>query len=547
MSGIETRSRPRSHLIVFQPMFAFPRAAIGVAYLACYILLDRVSFVHPYTAFGITPWNPGTGLSLSIVLLFGRSMIPFLFPAQLLADLVNRGLLMPWGVELLSSAIIGAGYAAAAIFLLVPQLRFNPTLSSMHDLKLLIAVAVVSSAIVATTYVGVMIAARLLPSQDFAEAALRYWVGDAIGIVVTAPFALMVLTRRHVFRATVETALQIGASIAALAVVFGFAREKGLQLFYVLLLPIVWMAVQGGLEGAVAGIVITQVGLIVGLELFSHEVLNPMALQIFMLVLAVTGLVAGELVNERRRAESQLRLHRELLAKKARLGSLGELAAAVAHEINQPLAAAGTYTRLVRDAAQEGGADPAMVAETAKKAAAQVERAAEVVRRLRSLVRLDRSCRAPCGVELIVRQTIAMCQPLLDRINIAVDWNRAANVPPVMVDMLQVEQTLMNLIRNSIEAIGESKQSNGAIRIDVVSKDSNWVEISVADNGPGFPTEFVELFPLLSSHKPEGIGIGLSLCRSIIEAHGGRLWLNRSARGAEVRFTLPIATEVQHG
>jgi two-component system sensor kinase FixL len=545
--SIETPSRQRSHAIAFQSVFACPRAAVGIAYLGCYILLDRVSFVHPYTAFGITPWNPGTGLNLSMVLLFGRPMIPFLFPAQLLADVVNRGLLMPWSVELISSAVIGAGYAAAAIFLLLPPLRFDPTLSSMRDLSLLILVAVVSPAVVAASYVGVMIAAGLLSSQDFAGAALSYWVGDAIGIVVTAPFALVVLTRRHVLRATLETVLQIGACIAALTLVFGFAREKEFQLFYVLFLPVVWMAVRGGLEGAVVGILITQVGLIVGVELFSREVLDLTAFQVMLLVLAVTGLIAGELVTERRRAESQLRLHRESLAKKARLGSLGELAAAVAHEINQPLAAAGTYTRLVRDVVQDGGAEPGMVAETARKAAAQVERAAEVVRRLRSLVRLDRSSRAPCSVERIVTETIAMCQPSLERSNITVDWSGADDVPPVMVDMLQVEQTLMNLIRNSIEAIMESKQPNGVIRIEVISHDTNWVEIRVADNGPGFPADFVETLPTFSSHKAEGIGIGLSLCRSIVEAHGGRLWLSRNGRGAEVHFTLPVATELEHG
>jgi C4-dicarboxylate-specific signal transduction histidine kinase len=178
-----------------------------------------------------------------------------------------------------------------------------------------------------------------------------------------------------------------------------------------------------------------------------------------MLILAVTGLVAGELVSERRRIESQLRLHQESLGKLARLGNLGELAAAIAHEINQPLAAAGTYTRLVKDALQEGGSDPAMVVETAEKAATQVERAAEVVRRLRALVRLDRSGRVPCSVERIVRETIALCQPDLDRGDIVVRCSVAAHLPPIMVDMLQIEQTLLNLMRNSIEAITGSGQA----------------------------------------------------------------------------------------
>ena len=124
-----------------------------------------------------------------------------------------------------------------------------------------------------------------------------------------------------------------------------------------------------------------------------------------MLVLAMTGLVAGELVTERRRTESQLRLQQEQLSRLARLGSMGELAAAVAHELNQPLMAAGTYTRLVNDAMSAGTIDVGVVAETSKKAVAQVERAADVVRHLRALVRLDRSNRAPCRFERIVEET----------------------------------------------------------------------------------------------------------------------------------------------
>jgi two-component system, LuxR family, sensor kinase FixL len=543
----EAVSGQHSDAIAFQRISALPGAAIGVGYLAGYVFLDWVSFVYPFAPFGITPWNPNTGLGLVMILLFGRRMIPFLFIAPLLADLVNRGMLLPWGVELLSAALIGGGYAAASLFLLRPTVHFDPALSSMRDLALLILVAVVSPAFVASSYVGVMVAAGLLTIQDLAAATLRYWVGDVIGIMVMTPFALIVLTRRRIFRASLETALQIAAIIAALALVFGLAQEQQFQLFYVLFLPIVWMAVRDGFKGVSVGILITQFGVIVGVELFRDDSRDLMAFQVLMLILAVTGLVAGELVTERRRTESQLRLHQESLAQRARLGNLGELAAAVAHEINQPLAAAGTYTRLIKDALQEGGADSVMLAETATKAAAQVERAAEVVRRLRALVRLDRSGRAPCSVDRIVTESIALCQPSLDRNHVVVDWNGAANLPLIMVDMLQIEQALLNLIRNSIEAIREANHRNGEISIRAVLNDRNSVEVRVADNGPGFPAELMGSFPPFTSRKADGLGIGLSLCRSIIEAHGGRFWLNRDANGAEVRFTLPVAGELQHG
>ena len=348
---------------------------------------------------GITPWNPGTGLSFFLILVFGRRMIPFLFVGPLLADLNQNHPMLPWVVELSFAMLIGGGYSVALIFLLRPSIRFDPALSSMRDLVLLMLVAVVSATFVASSYVAAAIAAGLLPIKDFAAATLRYWVGDMIGIIVVAPFARMALTHRRVLRISVETLLQFAAIIGALALVFGYAEEQQFQLFYVLFLPIVWMAVRTGAEGVTVGILITQLGLILGVILFPGKGLDVTAFQTLMLVLATTGLVVGELVTEHRRTASQLLLHQDSLSHLARLGSMGELTAAIAHELNQPLMAAGTYTRLVDDAIRSRNTDDASVAETAKKAVAQVERAAEVVRRLRALVRLDRSSRAPCSVE----------------------------------------------------------------------------------------------------------------------------------------------------
>ena len=184
---------------------------------------------------------------------------------------------------------------------------------------------------------------------------------------------------------------------------------------------------------------------------------------------------------------------------------MGELAAAIAHELNQPLMAAGTYTRIVNDAIAAGDADAATVAQTAQKAVAQVERAAEVVRRLRALVRLDRSNRAPVGVERIVRETLALCQPDLDRIHASARILVAADLPPVLVDLLQVEQALLNLVRNSIEAIGATGQADGMITIEAVPAGADFVELRVSDTGPGFPPDLADgAFLPLSSTKAGG-------------------------------------------
>ena len=536
-----------SNLVAYPRILSLPILIVGVGYLAGYVLLDWISFIEPYWSLNITPWNPHTGLSFVLVILFGRRMIPFLFIGPLLGDLLLNLSPVTWVVELSFVVLIGSGYSAALIFLLRPSVRFDPTLSSMRDLVLLMLVAGVSAGFVALSYVAVAIFAGVLPIKDFAAATLRYWVGDMIGIMVVTPFVLIAMTRNHVLRMSLETLLQFVAIIGALALIL-YAEEQRFQLFYFLFLPIVWMAVRTGLGGVSAGIVITQLGLIVGVTLFPAGGHDVTGLQTLMLVLSATGLVAGELVTQQRRTETQLRLHQESLSRVARLGSMGELAVAVAHELNQPLMAARTYTRLVEDEICSEHADPATVAETAKKAVSQVERAAEVVRSLRALVRLDHSNRAPCSVDRIIDETLALCRPELDRIHASARTAVASDLPPIMVDILQIEQVLLNLLHNSIEAIGEAENRPGSILIEAAAAGADFVEISVSDNGPGFPADLLENpFLPFSSTKAEGLGFGLSLCKSIVEAHGGRLWLDRNTQGAAVHFTLPVVEATHHG
>jgi C4-dicarboxylate-specific signal transduction histidine kinase len=358
---------------------------------------------------------------------------------------------------------------------------------------------------------------------------------------------LFVLTRRRILPVSIETGLQFAAIIGALVMVFGLSEEREFQLFYILFLPIIWMAVRDGTEGVSVGILITQLGVILGVTFFegSGELI---AFQALVLVLTVTGLIAGQSVTERRRAESQLRLHRESLARLTRLGSMGELAAGVAHEVNQPLTAAGVYMRLVADSIRSGNANTAEAAETAKKAVAQVDRASEVIRRLRALVRLDRSNRTSFSFERIVKQTIELCQPDLDRVSVTARYHPVAALPPVMVDSLQIEQVLLNLVRNSVEAISNSGSLHGSILIEAKLASSEFVEVWLLDSGPGLSREQIDNgIPPLSSTKPEGLGIGLPLCKSIVEAHGGRLWLDHGPRGTSVHFTLPATIEPDHG
>jgi signal transduction histidine kinase len=227
---------------------------------------------------------------------------------------------------------------------------------------------------------------------------------------------------------------------------------------------------------------------------------------------------------------------------------MGEFAAMIAHEINQPLMAAGTYTRLVADALRTPGPHDATASASAEKAAVQVQRAAEVVRKLRALIRLDQSGRAPLAVERILRETLDLFRPELERFGVAVRLALDPDLPLVMADLLQIEQVLLNVLRNAAEAMHGAGDGGGTITIAARRDGDDYIEIELRDTGPGLANGMDGDLQTLHSTKAEGLGIGLPLCRSIVQAHGGTFTIaDAPGGGAVVRFTLPTAnTRVTH-
>jgi two-component system, LuxR family, sensor kinase FixL len=514
---------------------------IAFAYLAGYVLLDWLSYLHPFASFGITPWNPPTGLSFALVLLFGSEFLPWLFAAPVLADALVRGLPLPLWVEAAAALIIGGGYSIGAGLLLLSRLKFDPTLGTRTSLLLLLTTAVVSTAVVTAGYVGMLVVSGILPGGEFARAALRFWIGEVIGVTVLTPFLLILATRRWTLRPSWELGGLLVVILAALGGVFGLADSFRFQLFYLFFLPIVWTAVRFGLEGVSAALVITQVGLITAIHFAEPDAGNVTAYQALMAVLAFTGLAVGVLMSEQQRTQRQLRINQEALNRALRLSTMGEFAAALAHEINQPLTAVANYARVAKSAT-----DPGVASEAAARVIAQVERAAEVVRRLRNFIRLGRSETGPAMVREVLEDALGYCHADLDRYGVMVRVDTAPDLPQVHVDVLQIEQVIVNLVRNAAEALSEAGRYDGKVVIEAAREDDDRVVIRVRDNGPGFDADLFERASLpFTTTKEDGLGLGLSLARSIVEAHGGRLTIASTSSGATVSFTLQTVATPQ--
>lgn len=515
--------------------------AVGTGYLVCYVLLDWVSYVHPYAAFGITPWNPHTGLTFALILLFGPRYVPWLVAAPLAADIVLRGMPVPLAAEIPIVLIIGLGYGAAATFLLSPRAQFDPMLTRRSLLSLM-GVATASIAVVSFAHVAILALFHLMGPDDFVPAAARAFVGDLIGVMVFTPFMLIVFTRRRLPALSWEIAATVVITLLALWGVFGFADAFRFQLFYVFFIPIVWIAVRFGLEGVSLGLVLTQIGLLAAMQISGQSTLDVISYQALMVVLSITGLAVGVVVSEQSRTQKQLRLHQEALNRASRLGTMGEFAAAVAHEINQPLTAIANYSRLARSAVEQHPPDPDAAVRATTEAIEQVNRAASVIQRLRELIGRGRIQQAPCAVATLLAETHALCRPELERANVDLDLGVAGDLPAVMADALQVEQVLLNLVRNAKEALVQAGRHDGRIVIEAAATESDMVAVSVTDNGPGLDPDLVaQPITPFTSTKSDGLGLGLALSRSIVQAHGGSFEIENLPSGVRVRFTLPVA------
>jgi signal transduction histidine kinase len=512
--------------------------AAGLSYLCGYVVLDVVADDRLANSLGVAAWHPSVGLSFLLILLYGPRFWPLLLLAPFVAGWLSRGSLAFAATE---AIVVGGGYGIAALMLRQPRLGFTVAMTSLSEVFVLIMVTILSSALVSVWYIGLLTITGLSTQAEFTAAAIANWVGDMAGIGIVTPFGLLILTRLHQLRPDWRTALQVAIIVFALTVAIGSAERERLQLFFLLFLPVTWIAVSSGLEGVAMALMVTQVGLTAALHYIPGSEIDVLALQARMLVLAVTGLVAGALVTEARRAEQTLRENQAAIARLSRLGSMGELAIAIAHEVNQPLSAAGTYSRLVTEALEMEKLHDASIIPMAQKATAQVERAADVVRRLRTLVRLGRSEQSEADVERMLHESVNLVRPIMESGQITVIIQAEKDLPPVLVDRIQIEQVLFNLLRNAGEAIITAGTADRRIIIEARRVNTRIAEIWVNDTGPGFPEEIVTKVPtLFSSRKADGLGVGLSLCRSIIEAHGGAIRLETTNLGASVSFTLPL-------
>lgn len=253
----------------------------------------------------------------------------------------------------------------------------------------------------------------------------------------------------------------------------------------------------------------------------------------------------GKDITDRILSEERARQHEAQLAHVARVSTMGEMASALAHELNQPLAAIVNYARGCVRRLQSGTGDPVSLTEALENIAAQGQRSGEIIRRLRTFLRKSELRRNPAQINEIATEAASLAELEARHRRVELRLELCDGLPPLLADGIQVEQVILNLVRNAMEAIDTARSRKREVVLRTGLSPSGDLEVAVEDSGPGLRAGDTDrLFEAFFTTKEEGMGMGLSISRSIIEAHGGRLYAHpRNGGGAVFGFTLPALDE----
>jgi len=248
-------------------------------------------------------------------------------------------------------------------------------------------------------------------------------------------------------------------------------------------------------------------------------------------------------LTEQRRAEATSRAQQERLEQAARLITVGEMASTLAHELNQPLASIVNFNMGCVRRLRAGNADPEALLDALEQGSRQAERAGEIVRRVREFVAKREPNRAPVDFNALVTAAAALAELDVEQSQVRLALDLAPRLPPVLGDEILIEQVILNLVRNGVEAMDETAPGERELRLASQLEGAGHVRFSIADRGCGIADAMVgDAFVPFFTTKPRGMGLGLSICRSIVEYHDGRLWCEHNpAGGATFHFTLPVA------
>ncbi len=252
-------------------------------------------------------------------------------------------------------------------------------------------------------------------------------------------------------------------------------------------------------------------------------------------------------ITARKQAEEDSQRHQSELARVCRMVTVNEMATTLAHELNQPLCAITSYMESLRNLLAQGeGVSLPRLREIAGKTVVQAERAGRIIHRVREFASTQESGMLSSQINTLIEDVIGICNAEAGQRGVTICMQLGDDLPPVLADPIQIQQVVLNLVRNAIEAMDELPAEFGRLVVSTRLSEAGMVEVCVQDNGCGLPdAEAERVFTPFFTTKPQGMGMGLSISSTIVKAHGGHLSLqaNPFSRGSTARFALPVFDE----
>jgi two-component system, LuxR family, sensor kinase FixL len=547
-------SPARTSLLPDSPGFAL-KWAVAAGCLGAYVLLAWVSLIHVHKGLPVTPWDPGLGVVFALMVFAGPQAAFVLFWGVVIAEVLVPQNEVEWPVIIGIAAVTSLSYASVTV-LARKILRIDIGLFHLRDVLILLAVGLAGAVIDTVLLTLFLLAVGKLDFGDIVQVFSPLLIGDTIGIAVVTPLLLRFVFRQRnvalhrLLSIGPEGALYLLVIGAALWAISGSESLHGFRLFYLLFVPVVMAAVRHGLDGACFSLAITQFGLIGLLHLSGYDAAEFTEFQTQMLVLTVTGLIVGVVVSERensdrlaRDAQARLMEKQAGAAHAARLNLVSGMASALAHEITQPMTAARAFARSAQHILRTPDGDLTRVESNLTALLAHIDHAGAIVRRMRDFMRRGRPHVSTIDTRNMLEGALTLAYAEASAKHVRLELDAPDKLPSIHGDQVQLEQVLLNLVHNAVEAITGAGLSEG--KVSVIARQQTApprVEIGVLDNGPGVEQELAtRLFDPLATSKQDGLGLGLSISASIVEAHGGRVWLHsREAGATEFRFSVPL-------
>lgn len=549
-----TRVLQREWLQLHSSEHASKWAVIAVLYLAAYIILEWASFIHVHKGLPITPWDPGLGVAFALMIRGGPLSGLILFAGMVVAETLVLQNDVDWPIDIGVAAITALSYTSVAA-LVQRYFRIDADLTHLRDVLMLLAAGLAGAVLDTVLLNAFLLAVGQFDMRDVVQVAWPLLIGDMIGIAVVTPLLLRFRVQERfkthrLLSLAPEGALYFCIIGVALWLIVGSEGAHGFRLFYLLFVPVVIAAVRHGVDGACFSLAVTQFSLIGLLHFSGYGASEFTEFQTLALVLTVTGLIVGVVVSERknsdriaRDAQARLVERQAEAAQVARVNLVSGMASALAHEINQPMTAARALGRSAQHLVRTPGSDLSRADSNLSAMLTHIDHAGDIVRRMRNFIRRGHSHVSTINTRDMLEEAMTLAHAEAFARHVRVDLDAPADLPDLHGDRVQLEQVVLNLVHNAVDAIATAGQSHGHVHVTARRHSAPpRVEIGVLDNGPGIEGELAgRLFDPLTTAKQDGLGLGLSICASIMEAHGGRVWLHSGEPGAtEFRFTVPL-------